>query len=222
MKNSFTAVAIAAILTSSTAAIAASDDFTKVDTNKDGMITLEEGMKVHSNWTDDAFKALDLDGNGSLSAEEYIEAATDSDAAPAAASTDSTTTMAAGTMRKDGPATYIDAAGETDVMASTLIGMRVYAVEADIDDTKSYPAESRKEWNDIGEVNDVVLDWNGGTKAVVLGIGGFLGIGEKDVAVDMGSLRKVREADDAGDWFLVVNASKATLESAPTYKRMTN
>jgi hypothetical protein len=230
MRNPITAVAFAAILTSSTAAIAASDDFAKIDANSDGMVTLEEGMAMHSDWTDDAFKALDLDGNGSLNAEEYAAAASDSDAAPAATTTDTkpaasaegSTTMAAKTMRKDGPATYIETAGETDVMASTLIGMRVYAVEADIDDTKSYPAESRKEWNDIGEVNDVVLDWNGGTKAVVLGIGGFLGIGEKDVAVDMGSLRKVREADDAGDWFLVVNASKATLESAPTYKRMTN
>ena len=238
MKNPITAIALAAILTTSTAAIAASDDFAKVDANADGMVTLEEGMAMHSDWTDDAFKALDIDGNGSLSAEEYAAAASDSDAAPAvttsgtatttgtvetppaAASTETSTGMAATTMRRDGPAAYLDKVGETDVMASTLIGMRVYAVEADIDETRTYPADTRKDWNDIGEVNDVVLDWNGGIKAVVLGIGGFLGIGEKDVAVDMGSLRKVRESDDSDDWFLVVNASKATLEGAPTYERM--
>ncbi len=123
--------------------------------------------------------------------------------------------------RKNGPATYFDAAGSSDVLASTLIGMRVYAVDADVDETKVYSKDLRKEWNDIGEVNDVVLDWNGGTKAVVLGIGGFLGIGEKDVAVDMASLRKLRDAEDDNDWFLVVNSSKAALEAAPTYQRMT-
>lgn len=122
-------------------------------------------------------------------------------------------------VRHNGPATYYTATGSADVTASTLIGMRVYAVEADVDETKTYSKDVRKEWDDIGEVNDVVLDWNGGTKAIVLGIGGFLGIGEKDVAVDMASLRKVREADDKNDWFLVVNSSKAALEAAPTYKR---
>lgn len=231
MKNPITAIALAAILTTSTAAIAASDDFAKIDANGDGMVTLEEGMTMHSDWTNDAFKSLDTDGNGSLSEDEYAAAASESDAAPAAtttgametkpaASAGTATDMAATTVRRDGPAAYLDKAGATDVMASTLIGMRVYAVEADIDDTKTYSADSRKEWDDIGEVNDVVLDWNGGTKAVVLGIGGFLGIGEKDVAVDMGSLRKVRESDDSDDWFLVVNASKATLENAPAYERV--
>jgi sporulation protein YlmC with PRC-barrel domain len=41
----------------------------------------------------------------------------------------------------------------------------------------------------IGDVNDVVLDSNGQVMAVVIGVGGFLGIGEKDVAVPYGSLQ---------------------------------
>ena len=35
----------------------------------------------------------------------------------------------------------------------------------------------------IGDINEVLLDRNGGAEAVVIGVGGFLGIGEKDVAV---------------------------------------
>ncbi len=124
-----------------------------------------------------------------------------------------TTTTAA----KTGPATYLDAAGPNDVLASSLIGMRVYAVQADVDATKAYPAEARTEWGDVGEVNDVVLDWNGSVKAVVLGVGGFLGIGEKNVAIEMASLRKVRESNDSNDWFLVVNTSKELLTNAPAY-----
>jgi hypothetical protein len=88
-----------------------------------------------------------------------------------------------------------------------------------VDDTKAYPADSRKDWNDVGEVNDVVLDWDGSVKAVVLGVGGFLGMGEKDVAIEISSLRKVRETNDSNDWFLVVNSSKDLLTNAPAYAR---
>jgi sporulation protein YlmC with PRC-barrel domain len=35
----------------------------------------------------------------------------------------------------------------------------------------------------IGDINDVIVDRNGQAVAVVVGVGGFLGIGEKDVAV---------------------------------------
>jgi sporulation protein YlmC with PRC-barrel domain len=36
--------------------------------------------------------------------------------------------------------------------------------------------------NKIGDVNDVLLDKSGQVSAVILGVGGFLGMGEKDVA----------------------------------------
>jgi hypothetical protein len=40
----------------------------------------------------------------------------------------------------------------------------------------------------IGDVNDVLLDRNGQAVAVIIGVGGFLGIGEKDVAVSFDQL----------------------------------
>lgn len=239
MNKSTVMTALAALLVTSTASFAENySDFEKVDENGDSMITLEQGRKVHADWTEDAFKALDTDANGSLNDTEYSAASmkrSDSGADSGTVENKPATAKHVDTMspggseagdrlatfkaRKKGLATYLDKTSETDVMASELIGMRIYAVEADIDDSKTYPEESRKDWNDIGEVNDVVLDWNGGVKAVVLGVGGFLGIGEKDVAVEMASIRKVRERDDSGDWFLVVNSSRASLEQAPTYRR---
>ena len=216
-------VALAATLLLSSAAFAATGDFSKIDTNADGKITLEEGMKLHPEWTASSFKALDTNADGALNELEYETAVTTAPAAndPAAPATEqtgsitqpSTTTIAA----KTGPASYLDAAGPNDILASSLIGMRVYAVQNDIDATKAYPAEARKEWADVGEVNDVVLDWNGAVKAVVLGVGGFLGVGEKNVAIEMASLRKVRESADSNDWFLVVNTSKEMLSNAPAY-----
>ena len=216
-------VALAATLLLSSAAFAATGDFSKIDTNGDGKITLQEGVILHPDWTESSFKALDTNADGALNELEYETAVTTAPAAndPATPATEqtgsitqpTTTTTAA----KTGPASYLDAAGPNDVLASSLIGMRVYAVQDDVDATKAYPAEARKEWADVGEVNDVVLDWNGAVKAVVLGVGGFLGVGEKNVAIEMASLRKVRESADSNDWFLVVNTSKEMLTNAPAY-----
>ena len=226
MTRSTRTVALVATLLLSSAAVAATGDFSKIDANADGKITLEEGMKLHPDWTAAAFKSLDTNADGSLNQLEYETAVTAAPAAsdPAAKTTEpstpaATSTQAATTTRKAGPASYLDAAGPNDVLASNLIGMRVYAVESDIDDTQTYPADGRKDWNDVGEVNDVVLDWDGSVKAVVLGVGGFLGIGEKDVAIEMASLRKVRESNDSNDWFLVVNSSKDMFTNAPAYVR---
>lgn len=40
----------------------------------------------------------------------------------------------------------------------------------------------------VGEINDVLISRSGQVAAVIIGVGGFLGIGEKDVAVPMSML----------------------------------
>jgi hypothetical protein len=53
----------------------------------------------------------------------------------------------------------------------------------------------------------------------VLGIGGFLSMGEKNVAVKMDAIRFVKKSgDDASDFYIVVKSDKAALEKAPTWK----
>ena len=47
--------------------------------------------------------------------------------------------------------------------------------------------------NKLGEVNDLLVDNAGKVNAVILGVGGFLGVGDKNVAVAFPSL-KVAEA----------------------------
>jgi len=58
------------------------------------------------------------------------------------------------------------------MMASKLIGTTVVSTNNE----------------SIGDLNDVILDRSGQVMAVVVGVGGFLGIGEKDVAVPFSSL----------------------------------
>jgi hypothetical protein len=43
--------------------------------------------------------------------------------------------------------------------------------------------------NKIGDVDDVLIDKEGRVTAVIIGVGGFLGMGEKDVAVPFSSVR---------------------------------
>lgn len=70
----------------------------------------------------------------------------------------------------------------------------------------------------IGDINDVVLDSNGNTNAVVIGVGGFLGVGEKEVAVPFKSISVIPTA--AGDKIdkITVTYTKDQLTNAPTYR----
>lgn len=68
--------------------------------------------------------------------------------------------------------------------------------------------------NKIGDVDDILLEKDGRVSAVIIGVGGFLGAGEKDVAVPFNAL-KLTEKD--GDRYLVMNTTKESLEKAPGY-----
>lgn len=70
--------------------------------------------------------------------------------------------------------------------------------------------------DDLGEIKDVVIDAQGGCiRYVALSSGGFLGIGDKLLAVPWQTFRIQREGDR--DMFLVLNVDKQVLESAPSF-----
>ena len=70
----------------------------------------------------------------------------------------------------------------------------------------------------IGDVNDLITDAGGKTIAAVIGVGGFLGIGEKDVAVSFAAIEP--RTDEDGDVTLYVNATQEQLEAAPEFKTL--
>ncbi len=49
----------------------------------------------------------------------------------------------------------------------------------------------------VGDVNDILFDKGGKILGLIVGVGGFLGIGEKNVAIDMGRSRWFRQAPAA-------------------------
>lgn len=118
----------------------------------------------------------------------------------------------------DGVTIFREMADPMELHASSFIGTRVYASEAAYEGTEADGMQDG--WEDIGEVNDVILTRDGQVAAVLVDIGGFLGIGERQVAVDMDALSFVVDsatADDPDDYFLVMTAARANLEAAPEY-----
>jgi hypothetical protein len=49
----------------------------------------------------------------------------------------------------------------------------------------------------IGDINDILVDRRGAVVAVIVGVGGFLGIGEKDVAIPFQAL-EIEESRTSG------------------------
>src|ERR1700724_522565 len=73
--------------------------------------------------------------------------------------------------------------------------------------------------NKIGVVTDLIMDTSGNVTTAVVGVGGFLGAGKKDVAVPFKDLKVVSR--DGKDW-LVLNQTKEDLKAAPAYDKKTN
>ena len=70
--------------------------------------------------------------------------------------------------------------------------------------------------NKIGEIQDVLLDREGKATALIIGVGGFLGIGEKDVAVPFNAVRVTTKGDNKS--YLVMNTTKDALKDAKGFK----
>jgi len=68
----------------------------------------------------------------------------------------------------------------------------------------------------IGDINDLLFDRSGRIATVVLGVGGFLGIGEKNVAIPFSSLSITADAE--GRRVIGVPLSKDRLQAAPDFK----
>ena len=107
---------------------------------------------------------------------------------------------------------------EGQVHASDFIGMRVYAAAESGEMTEVEGVGDN--WEDIGEINDVIMSRDGQVQNVLVDIGGFLGMGERQVAVNLDQIQFVSDnaTEQPEDFYLVLNADPATLEEAPEFK----
>ena len=68
----------------------------------------------------------------------------------------------------------------------------------------------------IGKISEIILARDGKVAAVVIGVGGFLGIGEHEVAVNFESLRIAQGSDNKTT--VSLNATKDSLKGAPEWR----
>jgi sporulation protein YlmC with PRC-barrel domain len=117
------------------------------------------------------------------------------------------------------PAPQAAPAKATGWRASKLVGVDVY----------------NQQNEKLGEINELIIDRSGRVAGVIIGVGGFLGMGERDVMVTMDRLqfrdddqtttsgsRENRTTTGADrDWYpdrAVLNANKDQLKAMPEFK----
>jgi PRC-barrel domain len=99
------------------------------------------------------------------------------------------------------PASFVQSQQANEFRSSKLVGASVYG-----------PADKS-----IGDVNDVLIGSHGEVRAVVIGVGGFLGVGEKNVAVPFDTLTITRKANSTAIEKITTTYSKDDLKNAPKF-----
>jgi len=95
--------------------------------------------------------------------------------------------------------TFITQAPVGQYRASKLVGVEIYNGDN----------------QDIGEVADLVVDKDGAVQAVVIGVGGFLGIGEKNVALPYKAIKWEDKAPAASSVGMNTNTTTGAAPQPP-------
>lgn len=121
---------------------------------------------------------------------------TDTAQTPATPSEDTAQAPAAGE-------SYLTAQTDDQISANTYIGQSVYTGQNE----------------SIGNVTDLIMKKDGGLVAAVVGVGGFLGIGQKNVAVPMDKITVAQNTQD-GSVKLTTTETADSLKAAPEFKTL--
>jgi hypothetical protein len=144
-------------------------------------------------------------------------------------------TQTAPAARTAAPAVHLSA---NEFSVNKLIGISIYAPKPDnaaapaADPTTTAstartgaiaPAPtSDEQWramrdrhDSIGKIDDLVIGADGRITHAIIGVGGFLGIGEKKVALELREVKLMRQSD--GTVFGVVMRTKQQLQDMPTF-----
>jgi CTP synthase (UTP-ammonia lyase) len=103
---------------------------------------------------------------------------------------------------------------ENMVRSRDITGGEVYSMAEETmwDDDTMYDTVDTN-WNDIGEIEDVVMDRNGQMIGVIAEVGGFLDIGDKHVMLPLENVRLV-PVDDRS-YSIVTDMTEEQLEELP-------
>jgi|GEM_PF-2405363 len=114
-------------------------------------------------------------------------------------------------------------------LASDLVGKPLYVTEKERvpERVPESPAELPDDWENVGDISDCIVTRDGKVTAVLVDVGGFLGIGSRTVAVSMQAVEFVGmvelpdmvglpEREYPHDFFVVFpGMARDALEAAP-------
>lgn len=114
---------------------------------------------------------------------------------------------------------FVPAEQSGDSFASELVGAAVYSSDQPYAGDAAVPvtSEAMSGWSNIGSVNDLVVSQAGMVRAVLVDVGGFLGMGSHTVALDMSQIHVLH--DEAGAQFVAVTSTREELQAAPAFER---
>jgi hypothetical protein len=161
----------------------------------------DDGRKVTANMTKDQLKAMPeyKYPDNSYRGRVFTDA-TPRDARPGATGTVAARDPAAAPRDRTAAARSGDFNAQGDISGNALIGATV----------KNAANET------VGEVEDVFLDQGGNVKALIVSVGGAMGIGSKDVLLGWKDLKVGRQQDKL---VLTTQATKDSLKAMPEYKK---
>jgi sporulation protein YlmC with PRC-barrel domain len=130
---------------------------------------------------------------------------------PSTAEQSATTDQPAATTTEQSAATSdqpaASASGEGAAKAGEMLASKLIGTTVMTSDNQS-----------IGEVNDIVIDVENEKAAqAIIGVGGFLGIGEKNVAIDLSRLNVTTDGA-TNSWTVVIDTTQDELNQMPEYK----
>ncbi len=108
---------------------------------------------------------------------------------------------------------------ERFIRAEHIIGADIYTNYMEYDEAiwadTDYYAEIDTDWEEVGEVSDIVISRDGKIVGVIAEVGGWLDIGDADVVIDVADLKTVGGTveNNYGDLALVTPLTEEQLES---------
>lgn len=133
----------------------------------------------------------------------------------ALAQSDSEKTASAGGQSVNASTGMQDMQGDL-IRTRDITGSDIYTTNEANDegwDTEGTYSQIGNDWNEIGEIEDVVLTKNGDFAGIVAEVGGFLDIADKHVMVAVDDVNLV--AADGADYAFVTRLNEEDLEELP-------
>ena len=114
--------------------------------------------------------------------------------------------------------------GEMSLRASNLLGQTLYTREGGIaaDEADGWAmsndiTDPQDDWDNMGEIEDVLISQQGQVESVIAGVGGFLDMGDDSVRISMDDLSFVPDGDAEGEYFIVYKGDANVLRDAGAY-----